>query len=456
MDWMRRGGGAALAAAFLCTPLWVSGARPASAQAARPNVLIILTDDQRARGTMSVMPETRRIFGDNGTRYSNAVATTPLCCPSRSSIFSGRYAHNHGVLTNEDAQNFDHTKTLQHELGESGYTTAIVGKFLNLWRLNDPPSFDRWATQSPGSYYNNTFNIDGHEVSVPGYSTTFIGQQASAFLDDFETEDSTPWFMEVAPFGPHFPGPQETVASMAEARYADAVVPPWNKTPAMSEEDLSDKPSYVQQSPALESDAAALREGQLRALMSVDDMVERLFAKLSSLGEARNTLAFFLSDNGWTWFEHHLAGKKAPYSASVRIPFFARWPGRIAAGAVDDRIVANIDIAPTVYEATGVEPGYPVDGKRLTSSARPYIFLEHLTYADLPVPKWRSIWTPARHYVRYSYTDGRRSREFYGADDPWELENVYRDGVAGNEPTDEARLDELIRAGAACVGAFCT
>lgn len=113
----------------------------AVAQLARaPNVLIILTDDQRATGTMGVMPETRRVFKRNGTRFTRAFATTPLCCPSRASIFTGRYAHNHGVKNNDSVASLDHRSTLQRYLKHAGYRTGIFGKFLNSSPMKtDPP-----------------------------------------------------------------------------------------------------------------------------------------------------------------------------------------------------------------------------------------------------------------------------------------------------------------------------
>ena len=93
-----------------------------------PNILIILTDDQRATGTMGVMDATKRIFGDGGVKFKWGIVTTPLCCPSRASIFSGLYAHNHGVKSNVTGQRMDPVETMQHELQDHGYTTAIVGR----------------------------------------------------------------------------------------------------------------------------------------------------------------------------------------------------------------------------------------------------------------------------------------------------------------------------------------
>lgn len=95
-----------------------------------PNVLIVMTDDQRAQGTMQVLPRTRAWLEDNGVTFSNAYSTTPLCCPARASVFSGRYAHNHGVTSNFDATPLDQSQTIQALLQRRGYQTAMVGSTL--------------------------------------------------------------------------------------------------------------------------------------------------------------------------------------------------------------------------------------------------------------------------------------------------------------------------------------
>ena len=112
-----------------------------------PNILMIVTDDQ-TKGTMSVMPRTRALMVEGGTSFTNAYVTTPLCCPSRASILTGRYAHNHGVRNNDDGVEYvlDPDSTIERYLHDAGYRTAMYGKFLNGWPIYlNPPSFDRWA-----------------------------------------------------------------------------------------------------------------------------------------------------------------------------------------------------------------------------------------------------------------------------------------------------------------------
>src|SRR5439155_10539767 len=103
-----------------------------AAETTSPNILIIVTDDQRQG--LDVMPKTIKWLGDGGTAYTNAFVTTPLCCPSRTSIFTGQYAHNHGLKI-EFKEDFDQTTTMQYYLQQAGYRTGLYGKYLNGWSV---------------------------------------------------------------------------------------------------------------------------------------------------------------------------------------------------------------------------------------------------------------------------------------------------------------------------------
>jgi arylsulfatase A-like enzyme len=425
----------------------------ASAQAgAPPNVLIIVTDDQRV-GTMAVMPKTRHWFVDGGRRYPHAFVTTPLCCPSRTSILTGLFAHNHGVHTNgHPAVPFD--VTLQRYLSDAGYQTAIVGKLVNDWAVSrNPPYFERWATTngSPG-YFDAQFNINGTVKRIPGYSTTFMARKSVSLLRHFEQDDSRPWFLYVAPYAPHAP-------STPEPKYAGARVPGWTPNPAVFESDRSDKPSWVRQKSVSLSTVERRRADQLRTLMSVDDLVGSVFQELGSLAERRDTVAIFLSDNGNLWGEHGVLTKRYPYTESIEVPLFLRWPGRIEAGSIDYRKATNVDLAPTIAAATGIAPLVPMDGRSLLDSwRRPGLFTEYWRTADHPsIPPWDSIRTAHVHYIQYYDAERARVifREFYRLDsDPWELHNFLHDGDPANNPRTRW-LRDLIARYKTCSGLTC-
>ena len=244
----------------------------------RPNILLIVTDDQRPNGTMEVMPQTRSWFEAGGTNFTQAYATTPLCCPSRSSIFSGQYTHNHGVRTLELSQALDQRFTIQEYLRQSGYRTAIFGKYLNDWNLfRDPPSFDDWAISIAG-YNNFRANEQGVVKGITQYATSYYRDKAVQFIQNSESQDTTPWFMEVATTAPHSP-------FTPEPKYANAPVPPFDPPPNYFEADKQDKPVSIANSNFDPAAIESVRVAQLRTLMSVDDLVGDVFSTLQADGE---------------------------------------------------------------------------------------------------------------------------------------------------------------------------
>ncbi len=417
--------------------------------AARPNVLIIVTDDHRATGTMrEAMPDTLRLFGDEGTRFTQAFATTPLCCPSRASIFSGRYAHTHGVRTNDLAEKLDHEDTMQAFLQRSGYRTAIAGKYLNRWPEElDPPHFDDWAIMLQGYYFDALFNVDGTRKNIRGYTNDFVTRSSLGFLDRFEETDEQPWLLYIGATPAHAP-------YQAEPKYEGANTPPFRPSPAVKEKNLSDKPDF---GPSKRSNFRKIRRKQLRTLYSADDLVERVMEKVQALGEDETTLAFFVGDNGQLWGEHGLTAKRYPYMESIRIPFFVRWPGRVEAGATDDRLVANIDIAPTVLEVAGALGTKVSDGRSLfEEQPRQRLLLEHWADDESEVPDWAALLTDAYEYVEYYRRSGRRlATEYYDrVEDPWQLRNLLGDAKAGNDPPVRRLSNELNKL-RTCTGDSC-
>ncbi len=218
-------------------PAALAGRSPGS-----PNVLVIVTDDQRA-DTMAPLHETKRLLGKRGVRFTNAYTTTPACCPARASIFSGLYAHNHGVRTNDGrtTDNLDHASTLQAYLQEAGYTTALYGKYLNGYSVTrNPPYFDRWAFFSDVAsryYRDNQWNINGNVRTVGRYSTRFIQKKVLGFIGSPAAQER-PWLTYVTTAAPHAP-------FSPEIRYKTTRVRPFRLDPAMTERDRSDKPVYV-------------------------------------------------------------------------------------------------------------------------------------------------------------------------------------------------------------------
>ncbi|MGH8975274.1 MAG: sulfatase family protein, partial [Acidimicrobiia bacterium] len=425
------------------------------AEKGRPNILVIVTDDQRAAGTLDVMPRTRKWFAGEGTTFVDGYANTPLCCPERGTIFSGRYMHNHGVVNNGEARNLDKRWTIPRYLQEAGYRTALVGKYLDGWgEHNAPPNFDHFAITG-GGYVDEYFNVDGVGDNA-GYSTDFIGEKSLEFLADFEASDDTrPWYLHVTPHAPH--DSTDGTYSWPE-RHDDTPIPVWEANPAVTDTDRDDQVAYIRDKSQSEEKSRFTHDGQLRTLLAVDEMVDALFSRLAATGELDNTLAVFTSDNGYSWGERGVTSKGLPYAESVKVPFLVRWPGIFPAGGIDARPVGGVDLLPTFLDASGTVPpvmGYPLDGRSFLPGrpGRDHILLEFA--ADhREIPPWASFRAAGWQYIEYyeAGTETVEFREYYDLSaDPWQLTNLLADADPANDP-DVGELSAALAAARHCRG----
>jgi arylsulfatase A-like enzyme len=496
-----------LLALLLCAPVKVARAD------SRPNVLLIVTDDQRLDGTMAVMPKTREWFktggevtsGDpfaGGTEYTDSVSTTPLCCPSRTSIFTGQYPHTHGTRQNDSGVNFDANwpgRSLQAYLKGAGYRTGIVGEYFPAWPGFDsaapPPFWDDWSLTANSGYSGVEVNENGMRKWVWRYESDYLGDRADQFLDSAADQPGDPpWLLYVAPrapHGPHRPAP----------KYEDAAVPALNDAnPAYFEKDRRDKPRWVA---TARNDSDTFKrqwKAYLRTLPSVDDMVDRVMRKLHGFddgAEERNTIAIFTSDNGYMFGEHGLDIKEKPYLESIQVPFYLRWPdGNVLRDYRDDlHMVGNVDIAPTLLDAINrsqpgdadIAPVEPMEGVPLLNPfqiVRSRMLTEHCgvgpgisadgrDFAPGAPLSWAAIHTHAFHYIEHYKTGGDstegcltgprktdfsniRYREYYDlVNDHEETRNLLADDDPDNDPPVDALQTELQKdrtcAGAACV-----
>jgi arylsulfatase A-like enzyme len=420
-----------------------------------PNILIILTDDQRSLGTLGVMPYTRSWLKAGGTAFPNAFVTTPLCCPSRAALLTGMYAHNTGItVDHEDPAKLAAVQSLTMEsvLQPNGYLTGMAGKYFNGWpNTMNPAYFDKWAVTPHVRFTSADWNIQGVTQTLDTYTTTVVQQQALSFLDwSTQPGNSTkPWFLYLAPMAPHMP-------ATPEPKFANAPLPPLRLNPAMRETDLSDKTPFLHNRRAPSRRAIQRRRApMLRTLMSVDSMVNTVMLRLQSLGELDNTLVVFASDNGFEWGEHGILGKCDPYLESVKVPLLIRWPGHFGAGVRDDRLVALLDLAPTIFHATGIAPTHPLDGIDLLdpSASRKELLLE---YHQLPVggwPSWNALISAKFEFIQYR-ANGGNFREYYNLKrDPYQLVNLLHDGIPANPST--VAIRKRLRAYETCAGSTC-
>ncbi len=353
---------------------------PEPAQAA-PNFIIINTDDMRD-DDRNFLPQTLGLLGDQGTRFINSFVVDAVCCPSRASLLRGQYSHNHGVLSNTPGiggysaffNNGLESSTLATWLNDAGYSTVLIGKYMNGYPLTGsesyiPPGWGEWygLFEDP---YNVQYRINKNGITVhygnteAEYLTDVLSGLALDYLDRHQN-DAAPLFMYLAPIAPHSPA---TPALRHRLAYPGLVAP---RPPSFNETDVSDKPQWVKDQPIMSSKTISgidkLYRKRAQSLLAVDEMVAALVGRLSAQGKLDNTFIFFTSDNGWMNGEHRLSqGKANAYEESIRVPMLVRGPG-IAAGRLLDHFMLNIDIAPTIASLAGTTTPTFVDGHSLAA-----------------------------------------------------------------------------------------
>lgn len=410
----------------------------------KPNIIIILTDDQPV-GTTYVMETLNQELIGNGINFNNGFVTTPLCCPSRASILTGEYASHHGVLTNRKpnggAAAFVDTTTLATWLNDAGYATAWMGKYMNAYEDLKPagyvpPGWDEWDVIYNGGDDELTRMYLGYSMSENGkivqygkkdrdYSTDVIARKGVEFIKDSADE---PFFLVMSFFAPHQPYKPAT----RHNKLFSADLIEW-RPPSFNEEDVTDKPQWVQNvDSALVDYIDKEYKRSLRTLVAVDEGIADVLEALDDIDQRDNTFIVFMSDNGLTWGEHRLTtSKNCPYEECIRVPFVISYPALITQPRQDNRLVTNVDLAPTFLELAGLPIPDTVDGTSLLSllhddpglAWRDAVLIEHWPtgegFGDT-IPTFYGVRTDAWKYVEYDTGE----KELYDlVNDPYELEN---------------------------------
>lgn len=439
---------------------WSAYAPPASGRAAtRPNVLVIVTDDQTLN-TVSrlVMPNTYHWFVDRGESLPHFYAADPLCCPSRASIMTGRYDHNNGVKDNSsDTMSFhlDMQSEIQCYLQQSGYYTGLYGKFYNGYNYHkDPPCLSDYAITRGDEHTDLWFRVDGVMKKPPGWQDDYIAHKSLVFLNRRAQHPGTPWYLYMSTLEPHSP------YSGLPGDVATKPVPAPFISPSVDQSDLSGLSPTIRTNATQKGYNYTNWNAENRMLMNVDSYVGQVFHTLQRNRQLQNTLVFFVSDNGFLFGEHHLSDKRLPYTESTGVPAYVYGPRWVTPGSSDKRLAENVDITPTIIQATGIHPQlrYPIDGRSLIDPTwkRTQILGEswHLQKSKWQ-PRWRGIRTKSYQYIEY-LTDGPSPtvtwREYYNLNsDPFEMHNVLVDDTAANDP-DVAALHLAILADSRCKG----
>jgi arylsulfatase A-like enzyme len=479
--------------AFSCLALILglvspTGARPLPGPAAastikpnatRPNLILIVTDDQRW-DEMVNMPTVQSDLVAQGIDFPNAFVVNPSCCPSRTTLLTGRYSHGTDVYTNKPPHGGFETfqpeegSTLATWLHGGGYYTGLIGKYLNGYDTTQvahvPPGWDDWQALTLGTdeagngeYYNYTMSVGSsatggtaefHGKSAKNYSTDVLGKKAVDFIDG--APSSQPLFLYFAPYAPHTP---ITVAKKYKTSCSGLT---WTNPPSFNEamDTLITKPRYVRRHDTLTQTQidkiAKHRLQDCQSLLSADQWVGSVTDALQSTGRLENSMIVFMSDNGYLFGEHRINGKTVPYDESIRVPMVIRYDALTTplAGSADSDLVLNLDIAPTFADAAGVSVPNWVEGQSMlplladpNAPWRDHFLIEH--WGEGGVPAYCGIRTADWKYVMYAtgeqelyYLAGNEA----DGDGPYELENEVTNPAPlyQNELTSLRSIDETM------------
>jgi N-acetylglucosamine-6-sulfatase len=437
-----------------------ASASPTSAPAAstRPNIVFVLTDDL-SWNLVQYMPHVEQLER-RGVTFEDYFVADSLCCPSRSSIFSGRFPHDTGVFTNTGADGGFHvfhsrgeeSDTFATSLQAVGYRTAMMGKYLNGYLPAHtpgepghyvPPGWNEWDVAGNGyPEFNYNLNQDGrlvHYGNAPDdYLTDVLAGTGVSFIDQSAAAHQ-PFLLEVATFAPHAP---YVPAPRDASRFPGLTAP---QTPAFNKQDTVDDPPWLAKIPPIAPAGVQVINTDFRkrvqAVQAVDSMIGRLEAEVAKEGLTKNTYFVFSSDNGYHMGEHRLRpGKMTAFDTDIKVPLVVVGPG-VPAHTTLPEIAQNIDLRSTFDQLGGASTPATVDGHSLVSLIKGHhvadwrnaALVEHHgpdTTAGDPdrpgkhsgnPPTYNAMRTPTFVYVEY--IDGER--EYYDvARDPNELVNL--------------------------------
>jgi N-acetylglucosamine-6-sulfatase len=423
----------------------VAGAKPR-------NIVLIVADDHRydALGCMG-HPFLKTPHLDSlargGAHLQNAFVTTSLCSPSRASILTGLYAHRHRVIDNNNPLPPGLAFFPQY-LKAAGYETCFVGKWHMGSDSDDPqPGYDHWVSfKGQGTYWPNAngLNVDGKHVAQKGYITDELTDYA---LDWLSARGERPFLLHLAHKAVHtdflpqagaregkllVPGVEGHIGFVAAPRHAgryakEPFTPP--ESMPFTPRNFADKPMWVQNRrnsrhgvdiPFGEpQDMAAIYRQYMETLLAVDESVGRIIDALKQKGLLDSTLIIYMGDNGYAWGEHGMTDKRSAYEESMRVPLLMHCPDLIKAGTKVRQMVANIDIAPTILEAAGLEPPQSTDGRSFLPllQGRSVLWRDKLLYEYYW--EWNFPQTPTIHALR---TERYKFIRPYGL---WDIEELY-------------------------------
>lgn len=458
-------------------------AAPPTAQprAGAPNIVLILTDDL-SLNLVQFMPHVLEMQ-KRGVTFANYFVTDSLCCPSRSSIFTGRFPHDTGVFKNTGSDGGylvfrsrgNESATYATALYAAGYRAAMLGKYLNGYepRRHAPaPGWVMWDVAGNGyPEFNYDLNQDGKVVHYGSDPAAYLTDVISAAAQQFIRQSKgKPFVIEVATFAPHAP----YVPAPRDANAFPGLRAP--RGPAFNVAPDPAAPAWLRAVPPLTDPEIARIDDAFRkraqSVQAVDKMIADLQAAVAAIGAQKNTYFLFTSDNGYHMGEHRLRpGKMTAFDTDIHVPLVVTGPD-VPAGRTVEEIAENIDLTPTFAELAGAAPPGAVDGSSLMpflrgeghKEWRSVALVEHhgpdraLNDPDMPARHSGNPTTyeaiRGRTWVYVEYLTGEK--EYYDrSTDPDELHNVYASLPAERKAALHAMLAALENChdAAACLAA---
>lgn len=408
----------------------------------RPNIIVLLTDDQRwdMIGKLHPILETPNIdrLASEGVLFSNNFCTTSICAVSRTSIMTGQYARRHQVTDFATGMSEEQiAQSYPGRLRAAGYHIAFVGKY-GIGRELPRDSYDYFDGFAGQGVYMN--EIDGKQVHM----TRKLADMTLNYLKDAPTDK--PYCLSVSFKAPHVQDRHATpflYDPEFDDLYADITLPP----PPKSDPKYFDMlPEFTKTSEGRTrwerrfSTPEKYQEsvkGYYRLIAGVDRTVGEIYQSLEERGELDNTIIVFTSDNGFFLGEWGLAGKWLMHEESIRTPLIIRDPNlkKPFRGSTSEAMSLSIDIAPTVMSFAGVEIPEQVQGRSLVPlmqgariAWRDAFFYEHLYEHGGRIPATEGVRTQDWKYTRYvsSGSDEEQPYEelIHLESDPEEINNL--------------------------------
>jgi arylsulfatase A-like enzyme len=429
----------------------------------RPNIVFVLTDDL-SMNLLRFMPHVQAMER-RGLTFKNYFVSDSLCCPSRSSIFTGNFPHDTHVFSNFGPGGGFHTfyargeerHTFAVALQRAGYATALMGKYLNGYMGGQglatdgsaaaavaptyvPPGWSEWDVAGYGyPEFDYALNQNGvlhrYGAQRPDYLTDVLATKGVNFIDRAAAA-SKPFFLELATFVPHSP----YVPAPRDAKDFPGLTAPrppsFDKLPTHAPQWLAGHPPLTARQTARINTVFRRRA---QAVQAVDRMIGEIESYLTADGIAKDTYLVFSSDNGLHTGQYRLTpGKLTAFDTDIRVPLVVVGP-RVPAGATTNAMAENIDLAKTFARIGGTNMRgdgrslLPLLHGKLPSDWRTAVLIEHhgpdqsTLDPDFQQPTSGSPTTyeamRTRGFLYVEYADGER--EFYDLKrDPFELHNI--------------------------------